>query len=127
MLRAMLRTRFQPGRELWRHRASDLPTHRAAGDDVTTVSVTDEHEWFPASDRCPGRARAVSGRALPRLLWAALATAVLVTIGVASAQSMSPPPRTSYTDLAPIPGAGRSSAGTGPSRAAAPHTAIWRC
>ena len=45
----------------------------------------------------------MKGRALPRLLWAALATAVLVTIGVASAQS-SVPPRTSFTDLAPDPG-----------------------
>lgn len=29
VLRAMLRTRFQPGRELWRHRASDLPAHHS--------------------------------------------------------------------------------------------------
>lgn len=46
----------------------------------------------------------MSGRALRRLLWAALATAVLVTIGVASAQSVSAPPRRSYADLAPDPG-----------------------
>ena len=46
----------------------------------------------------------MSGRTPQRLLWAALATAVLVTVGVASAQSISAPPRTSYADQAPDPG-----------------------
>ena len=46
----------------------------------------------------------MSRRALQRLLWAAIVTAVLVTIGVANAQSFSAPPRRSYADLAPDPG-----------------------
>ncbi len=54
VLRAMLRTRFQPGRELWRHRASDLPTHRAAVDDVATVSLTDETRALPSQRQAPG-------------------------------------------------------------------------
>jgi glycosyltransferase involved in cell wall biosynthesis len=52
VLRAMLRTRFQPGRELWRHRASDLPAHLAAVDDLTTA--TDEARVVPTQRQVPG-------------------------------------------------------------------------
>jgi hypothetical protein len=52
VLRAMLRTRFQPGRELWRHRARDLPAHRAAVDDVS--AATDEARVVPAQRQVPG-------------------------------------------------------------------------
>jgi hypothetical protein len=54
VLRAMMRTRFQPGRELWRHRASDLPQHRAPVDGVTTASDTEEARVVPTQRQVPG-------------------------------------------------------------------------
>jgi len=50
----MMRTRFQPGRELWRHRASDLPQHRAPVDGVTTASDTEEARVVPTQRQVPG-------------------------------------------------------------------------
>jgi hypothetical protein len=115
VLRAMMRTRFQPGRELWRHRA--LRPARAPGSRRRTSARPPTRPGsFPPSDRCPGPTCSRERPSAPRLLWAALATAVLVTIGVASAQSVSAPPRRSYADLAPDPGAGRSSVATGARR-----------
>ena len=42
------------GPRVWRHRASDLPTHRAAVDDVTTVSLTNPASALPSQRQAPG-------------------------------------------------------------------------